>query len=560
MAEKTDEILQNRYRLDQILGQGGMGTVYKGEDELLKRTIAIKLLSAKGLGTEGKARMLREAQSAALLNHPNIVTVYDAGEDMLDVESGKTPFVVMELIDGQNLAEKPPEDLDQTLDIAVQLCSALAHAHKNDIIHRDLKPENVLLTEDGVAKLVDFGLARSLTSRLTTEGTIAGTLSYMAPELALGQAFDGRVDLYSLGVMLYELTTGQLPFTADDPVSVITQHLYAPVVPPRAHKADLPAALDILIVKLLSKNPDDRPADAGEVLAQLKRIRPEDEASEQEGQLTLLDRFVRGRLVSREDELAEARALWRRSMAGEGQMLLISGEPGIGKTRLTRELVTQVEVSGGLALIGECYAEGGGPYAPFAQIVRRSLSDGQTFAGELPDHIMADLLNLSPNLWSRYPDVQKNPTLDPQLEQQRLFENMVGFCQIISQRAPLLIVIDDAHWADSGSLSMLRYLARRVARNPFMIVATYREVELDENLPFNQVLVDISRERLASRVKLSRFSKNETENLLATLFAEEITPGFLDGIYRETEGNPFFVEEVCKALAEDGQLYFEDGS
>jgi len=232
MKDLSGTVLLDRYQLQAELGRGGMGTVYQAHDTVLKRDVAVKLLSGTDLGTEGRARMLREAQSAAGLNHPNIITIFDTGEaDTGEADLGRegsgarggTPFVVMELVKGQNLHEKPPGDLEQTLAITRQLCSALTHAHRNHIIHRDLKPENVLLMEDGTAKLVDFGLARSISSRLTAEGTIVGTLDYMAPELALGKDFDGRVDLYSLGVMLYELTTGQLPFTADDPVSIITQ-------------------------------------------------------------------------------------------------------------------------------------------------------------------------------------------------------------------------------------------------------------------------------------------------------------------------------------------------
>lgn len=552
--------LMERYHTEELLGEGGMGVVYTGRDDLLQRTVAIKLLSAKGLGTEGKARMLREARSAAGLNHPNIVTVYDAGEAEMGPGKRSRPFVIMELVKGRNLAENPPKDISQVVDVAKQLCAALNHAHNHHIIHRDLKPENVLLTEDGLAKLVDFGLARSVSTRLTTEGTIAGTLSYMAPELALGQEFDGRVDLYSLGVMLYELTTGELPFTADDPVSIITQHLYSPVVPPRAHNPTLPVVLDTLIVRLMEKSPEDRPSSANDVLKILERIDEADPEIAEERELTLLDRIVRGRLVGRKNELAEARALWDRATMGQGQMLLISGEPGIGKTRLTRELITQVEVMNGRVLLGECYAEGGAPYAPFALIIRRAFANGTGSSLNLPDHIMADLLNLSPNLWPHYPDIKPNPPLEPQLEQQRLFENMVALFKAISEERPVMIIIEDAHWADSGSLAMMRHIARRIGKLPIMIVATYREVELDENLPFNQVLLDLNRERLAIRIKLSRFGKEDTEALLSALFEEEITPSFLEGIFRETEGNPFFVEEVCKSLVESGQLYFEDGA
>jgi tetratricopeptide (TPR) repeat protein len=554
-------VLNERYRLDAELGRGGMGAVYRARDAFLERDVAVKVLADSGLGTEGRARLIHEARAAASLNHPHVVSIYDAGE------AEGTPFIVMELVEGPSLHQRRPASLDETLSIAGQMCAALEHAHAHGIIHRDLKPENVLLAPDApvgvTAKLTDFGLARSVVSRLTTDGTIVGTVFYLAPELALGQDFDGRADLYALGVMLYELATGRLPFAADDPVAVIGQHLHAPVVPPRARNPELPSALDRLIVRLLSKAPEDRPATAGEVREALRAIasgeaRPGD-PGEGEEEPSMLDRIVRGRMVGRERELEEARALWRKAAAGEGQALLVSGEPGIGKTRLVRELLTHIQVSGDTALVGECYAEGGAPYAPFAQIVRRAFQNGACQELDLPDFVLADLLAMAPTLRLRFPDVPPNPPLDPESEQMRLFENVVAFCHALGQRAPLLLVLEDAHWADSGTLDLLRHLARRTRRHPVLLVATYREVELDEMRPLREVLLDLNRERLAQRLKLSRLDRENTRDLIAALFDEEVTPGFLDGIYRETEGNPFFVEEVCKALVESGDVYYAGG-
>jgi tetratricopeptide (TPR) repeat protein len=559
MPEAIGSLLNARYRLDAEMGRGGMGIVYRAHDMLLERDVAVKLLSTITLGTEGRARFLREAQAAAVLNHPNIVTVHDVGE------ADGLPFIVMELMEGPSLYEQPPAGLDRIVVIAQQVCAALEHAHTNGIIHRDLKPENMLLAPDpgtgadSLAKLVDFGLARSMASRLTSEGAIVGTAFYLAPELALGQACDGRADLYALGVMLYELTTGVLPFTGDEPLAVISQHLHAPVVPPRAKNAEIPPALDALIVRLMSKSPEDRPSSAAEVLQALGATDILDPDAPVTRELSVLERIERGRLVGREREVAQTRALWQKAAGGEGQTLLVSGEPGIGKTRLVRELATQVRVSGGRVLAGECYAEGIGPYAPFAQILQRAFEDGTEDGYGLPDFVLADLLILSPALRLRYPGLPANPALDPKAEQLRLFENVVAFCQALCDRSPLLLVLEDAHWADSGSLALLRHLARRTRRQPVMLVATYRETELDTARPLQEALADLNRERLATRLKLSRLDSAGTGAMLAALFAEEITPEFVDGIFSETEGNPFFIEEVCRALVESGELCFSDG-
>ncbi len=576
--------LHQRFRLDAELGRGGMGVTYRAHDTLLDRDVAVKVVNDPNLGETARAKILHEARAAARLNHPNIVTVFDAGEAFPAAPPAAAdqavPFIVMELVEGGSLqdlklaGDPRLDDLSEITRIARQICAALAHAHGHGIVHRDLKPENVLLTPDGQAKLSDFGLARSVASRLTSEGTIIGTVFYLAPELALRQTFDGRADLYALGVMLYELTTGRLPFAADDPVAVISQHLHAPIVPPSVKNPAIPPRLDDLIQRLLSKDPADRPSSAPDVLRILDAsdlLSMEVAAADE---VSVLARIERGRMVGRDRELQTARAVWNQVLSGQGQTLLVSGEPGIGKTRLVRELVTQVQVSGGKALVGACYAEGGVPYTAIAQIVRRALDvdpgderDGSTHlcgAGELakvlPEFVLADLLTLAPALRLRFPEVAPNPPLDdPRAEQHRLAESLVHFVAALSDGAPLMLVLEDAHWADSGTLFLLRHLARRTSRRRVMLVATYREVELDAALPFHELLLDLQRERLATRLKLTRLNREGTEQLLAILFDEEITPEFLDGIYRETEGNPFFIEEVCKALVESGQVYIRDG-
>jgi predicted ATPase len=414
------------------------------------------------------------------------------------------------------------------------------------------------MTVDGTTKLADFSLARSLATRLIGERRIMGTLHYMAPEMILGEDIDGRADLYALGVMLYEMTTGQVPFDADDPVSILSQHLYAPVVPSQAKNSDIPAAFDYLIVRLLAKRPENRPASAAEVLESLEQLEVSEELSGPFRELSLLDRIVRGRLVGREQELGDARELWNQTCSGQGQLLLISGEPGVGKTRLVHELVTQARATGGISLVGASYADGGSPYEPFRQILREALRDFDSSDG-LPDGVLADLLKVSPELRLQYPDVPANPPADPQDEQRRLLENMVILFSALSDRASLLIVLEDCHWADGGTRMLLRHLARNTRHQRLMIAITYREAELRDAQSFHKLLLDFSRERLGKSIQLNRLDREETNQLLSTLFDEEITPDFLDGIFRETEGNPFYIEEVCKALVESGRLAYKDG-
>ena len=388
----------------------------------------------------------------------------------------------MELVEGQTLREHPYRDLDQVLNITTDICDALSVAHQLGIIHRDLKPENVSVTVTDTVKLMDFGLARITgETRLTEQGAFMGTLSYLAPEIILGQEASPSSDLYALGVMLYEMSAGRPPFEAENLTAVISQHLHAPVVPPSVYNDQIPPALDGLIVQLLSKRPEDRPSSARDVYNALDSIVLVTPDHQPPASIPQLNRLVRGRMIGREEEFSQAVSLWQKTAAGQGQFLLISGEPGIGKTRMVRELSTYTEISGGKTLTGLCYAEERTPYSPIAQMVETSLEDGYKL--NLPQPVMADLLTLAPELRLNYPDVPPNDRLDPEAEQQRLFESIITWFGALTKHGNLLLVIDDVHWADSGSLTLLRHLARRISRRRALVVATYREVELDEALP-----------------------------------------------------------------------------
>ncbi|MGB3716839.1 MAG: protein kinase, partial [Candidatus Promineifilaceae bacterium] len=551
-------LLQDRYAIESELGRGGMSIVYRARDTLLERPVAVKVVSATGLGTEGRSRLLQEARAAARLNHPNIVAVYDVGTVDLPDQKEPASFIVMELVEGQTLRDRTYRDLDEIVEIAKAICLALSDAHQQGIIHRDLKPENVSVTSTGTVKLMDFGLARiSGKSRLTQQGTFMGTLSYIAPEIILGKEASPRSDLYALGVMLYEMSAGRPPFEGADLTAVISQHLYAPVVPPASYNDQIPPALDRLIVQLLSKRPEDRPESANDVHSTLTNLSQIPAGSQLRDTGTYISRLVRGRMIGREEEFAQAVAPWQQAATAQGQLLLISGEPGIGKTRLVRELTTYVEISGGKALAGQCYAEERTPYGPIGQLVRGSLDNGYNL--DLPQPVVAYLLTIAPELRLKYPEVPPNERLDPEADQQRLFESLATWFEALTTDNRMLFVVEDLHWADSSSLSMLRHLAHRVDRRRALLLATYREVELDEALPFHELLNELSLNQVTTRIKLTRLNKEQTRDLLATLFVEEITPELLDGIYRETEGNPFFVEEVCKALVDSGEFFFENG-
>lgn len=254
------KVINDRYHLIEELGRGGMGSVFKAFDQDLQREVAIKFLNQALFDRQERNRLIHEARLIAKLKHPNIVSVFDVGE------FENFPYFVMEFVSGDSLRDRKISDLYAIRQICIQICQGIDHAHTNGIIHRDLKPENVLLDSDGRVKIADFGIAHSDVTLITETGTLSGTVNYMAPEIVKGDSFDGRADLYSLGVILYELTTGQLPFTADTMVAVISKHLFEEPVPPIEINPDLPPDFNQLILSLLSKDPNERPSSAAELI------------------------------------------------------------------------------------------------------------------------------------------------------------------------------------------------------------------------------------------------------------------------------------------------------
>ncbi len=268
------QIFNNRYRLDRKLGEGGMATVYCGTDTLLRRRVAVKVLRQQyAADDEFVRRFYQEAESAARLSHPNIVNTYDVGRE------GDLYYIVMELVDGPSLAEiiaadgKLPEPV--AIDYAAQICSGLAYAHRQGLLHRDIKPANILVTKDDVCKLSDFGIARAAsrqTMALTKPGLVMGSVYYISPEQAQGHDLDDTSDLYSVGVVLYQMLVGQLPYEGESPVTVALKHI-GHAVPTIDPALGVSPALAAVVNKLLQKEPAHRYQSASDVATALREAR-----------------------------------------------------------------------------------------------------------------------------------------------------------------------------------------------------------------------------------------------------------------------------------------------
>ena len=265
------KIVGNRYEIISEAGTGGMATVYKAKDRVLNRNVAVKVLKDEYTTDQDFIKRFNsEAQSAAALSHPNIVSIYDVGHE----EENNLYYIVMELIKGKTLKEIINKDgsisWKWAVNIAIQIASALEEAHKHGIIHRDIKPHNIIITEDGTAKVTDFGIAKAVSnSTITAFGTTIGSVHYFSPEQAKGGITDARSDLYSLGVVMYEMLTGKVPFDADTPVSVALMHMQEKPKEPIELNSDIPMAVNKIVVKAMRKEPVERYQTASEMLADL---------------------------------------------------------------------------------------------------------------------------------------------------------------------------------------------------------------------------------------------------------------------------------------------------
>jgi serine/threonine protein kinase len=271
----VQELAGGRYRTERVLGRGGMAAVYLARDGELERPVAIKVLAEHLAETPGfRDRFLREARLAAQLSHPNVVQVFDVGE-----EDGR-PFIVMEYVEGATLADElaqrgalnPPE----VVDLALQICGGLEHAHAAGLVHRDIKPQNLILRADGTVKIADFGIARAAErTRLTQAGSILGTAAYLAPEQALGEEVTAAADIYSLGCVLYELLTERTPYVFETLPELVVKHREETIVPLRKLRQEVPEGLEAAVMRALARNPDYRPESAAAFAEDLAVALPE---------------------------------------------------------------------------------------------------------------------------------------------------------------------------------------------------------------------------------------------------------------------------------------------
>jgi tetratricopeptide (TPR) repeat protein len=383
----------------------------------------------------------------------------------------------------------------------------------------------------------------------------------MPPEQAMGGKVTAQADLYSLGAMLYEMVTGRPPFVGDDSVAIIGQHINTPPVSPTWHRADLSPALETLILQLLEKDPAKRPESATVVFQALEAIEagkikePSKEIAPAENPL------YRRVFVGREPELKQLQSAFDGAMSGQGALMMVTGEPGIGKTALCEQLSTYVTLRGGRTLVGHCYEAGSLslPYLAFVEALRsyvlsREVKDLREELGSGASDVARIISEIRERL-----KIKLRPQKDPEEERYRLLQAVTSFLSNAAAVQPMLVVLEDLHDADKGTLDMLTHVSRNLAGARLLIVGTYRDVEVDRSHPLSAALAELRRVSTYGRVLLRGLNADEVRRMLESITRESVPWGLAEAVHRQTEGNPLFVQEVIRYLAEEGLLTRKEG-
>ena len=548
------------YRVEGPIGRGGTGTVYRATQLSLNRDVALKVLAPELAADDRvRERFLRESTLAASLEHPHIIPVYDAGE----VDG--ICYIAMRYVGGSDLQAMIRRERrlspETSIVILEQLAGALQAAHSVRLIHRDVKPSNVLMSVDRVpttgphAWLGDFGLSKRLgDSTVSATERPLGTVYYMAPEQIRGHRLDARADIYSLACLLFQCLTGSVPFPRDSEVAVLYAHLEAP--PPRISdfEPELPRALDDVFCSALAKSADDRHASAVE-LAQ-------DAAAALQGKhrprsrvdalsvTTVSDvpRSRRPRVVGRLEESEQLVTALDDALMSQGGVILLAGEPGIGKTTLARELSDHAHQRGVPAVWGVgLSAEAAPPYWHWIQIVRAIASwpEGPELLRSVSSQA-AWLRMIVPDLEVEHAGVDLKGVAEGRFH---VYDALLSLLRVASEQAALLIVFDDLHAADEASLLALSFIAHSIADKRILIVATHRDVEVDvtaRTIPELSALV-----RPLRSIALQGLGPDEVGRLIELRQRLIPSTAAVARIHEVTSGNPLFVTELLGLLGAD---------
>ena len=569
--------LANRYEILGELGRGGMGVVYRARDPLLNRDVAVKLISSTDLTAEVEERFQREAQVVAQMDHPAIVPIHDLGRDQGSL------FFVMPLVGGTTLLRLIRDQslrLGEVVEIGIQAAEALEYSHARGVVHRDIKPANIMVTrEEGSearVRVMDFGLAHAATeSRLTKTGTLVGTVAYLSPEQVASRAFDGRSDIYSLGVVLYECLVGEPPFTGEVQ-SILYRIVHEVPQPPRALGAEIREELQDILLRCLEKDPGKRPQKAGQVAEALRRHKSSLASDEFRMSVVLsasrvIQRPATSVFVGREKEFAELQRRLNNAISGEGQFAVVAGEPGIGKTRLLEELKNLATVRKIRVLYGRFVEQDRSfSYQGFCELIEDYFHSrdpgGSSERPEFSD-LAPDLIALFPQL-SEIGELRSSASGDSRIaapaeekkaeDRIQIFELIAKTLTRIAGGKPLVLILDNLHGAEV-SIEALQYIVRRLRPTPTLIVGSYRQTETDKRHPLIRMLDSFADDPRFVSITLPPFSPSEHRSLVESLVgAPKVSDDLARRLRDATEGNPFFTRELVRSLVESGGIAKDD--
>jgi len=621
------------YEIQECIGKGSVGEVYRGIDAQAGATVAIKILRPDIVASDPEAveRFVREAEVLRSLNHPNIVKV------LATMEENGVHYLITEYIPGGSLREFLEKEgqlsIERVVEIALDLVDALTRAHRLGIIHRDIKPSNILLKGDSTPLLSDFGLAGVRDSKMTQVGTLMGTPAYLSPEVCQGQEADARADIWAFGVMLFEMLTGQLPFEGINFPAIIMAIITQPTPDLEALRPDAPVELINLIYQMLEKDRQSRLSSvrllgadleammqgtkcrsdlnrAGEL--QLQTVIPEPQPLTEWKIASKLPAFLseeieedreRPLFVARQRELERLDGFLEDDLRGKGSVVFITGEAGSGKTALVQEFSYRAQNAhaGLIVASGNCNAHTGigDPYLPFREALEMLTGEVEALwaAGAithehtcrlwkfLPIAVQA-LVQAGPDLidtfvpgaalvsrakasapagseWIKHlEELAQRKASEPigsSQKQSDLFEQYTRVLQALTQKAPLVLVLDDLQWADNGSISLLFHLGRNLAGNRILIVGTFRPEEIamgrdGTRHPLEAIVNELQRLFGHNPIDVNQAESRDFMDALLDSEPNLLGTAFREMLYHQTHGQPLFTVELLRGMQERGDL------
>ena len=582
-------VLSDRYEITGELGRGGMGVVYKGIDPLLRREVAIKMLSPALLDAKSEKRIENEAKVVARLDHPAIVPIHDLGR-----HDGSL-YLVMPLIQGKTLRHKIADGelrLGDVLEIGVQAAQALGYSHSQGVIHRDVKPSNMIVSHQGGGlrlRLLDFGIARDSGERVSRSSNVPGTLTYLSPEQVdePTSRVDSRTDLYSLGAVLYECLAGEPPFSGTI-FSTLYSIVHEPPVGLLERGVEIDEELEGIVLSCLAKDPEERPESCAALARSLARYRDQMAESmwakpmmraQEPSAVPSAPAAPRQRetpMIGRDDELGELESRLSAALAGQCQLVLVGGEAGTGKSRLLHELEVQARGRQVQVLRGRFSDwETAFPYQGLCELIQDFFRGFDSTTALSPQNV-PDIDDLAPDLVSLYPALSEIPELRRALEAQnadpmalserrltdssQVFELLARTLSRLVEGRPVVLQLENLHAAEVG-LEALQYLVRRLGSTPTLVVGSYRSSEVFRGHPLEKVLQSFSGDPRFTKLELQPLDQAGVRSMIEHLVGgAELAPELVERIYGATEGNPFFCQELVKSLLETGAMSPDAGS